>query len=355
VLYFEVTNGSPEGQSILQADPYSFCSGYQVRVSSDEKPAGTCGVAGWGGSCLSSNTLLPPQKTRTERILLNYEHKIDEPGEYDIEAIRCLPYADAKADYFSASRTDLEVRMQLHFRVDEKATPDQKALQEAVAELQSRDMTVRLEAARTLATLRPRSLETTLLGFAENEEFKRFAPLAFHKLNTTRSMAAMAELLVRSKVGTYEHMESAKYLGESGDPQWFPLLAEVAHNNAQISNYVADAAQSGGTQAVPLLAELLRSPDKEFTVLNAASGLGYTEAREAVPILLGLLGSPTPGVSERALWSLQQLTHMSRGGDRFSGESPQSQSARWIRWWARSQSTARIYKANECGEFSPLP
>jgi len=105
---------------------------------------------------------------------------------------------------------------------------------------------------------------------------------------------------------------------------------------------------------MPLLVELLRSPDKEYTVLNAASGLGYTGAREAVPILLGLLSSSNTGVGERALGSLQQLTHMRLDGD-HSAVSPQPQSARWIQWWTRSQGTARIYKASECGEFSPLP
>ena len=355
VLLFEVTNGGPVGQNIVQADPYSFCSGYQVHVSSDYDAKSTCEIAGWGGSCLSSYALLPPGKTRTERILLNYEHRVDEPGEYDVEAIRHLEYADANAEPFTAPKNDLEVRTQLHFRVDETAAPNLKTLQRFVTELQSPDMPVRLEAARTLASVGPRSLETTLLQFAENDELRRFAPLAFRKLNTTRSMAALAELLVKSKAGSYEHLESAKYLGESGDPRWFPLLAEVARHNARVSNYVAAAAQSGGSQAIPLLTELLRSPDKEFTVLNAASGLGYTGAREAIPILLGLLGSSDTGVAERALGSLQQLTHVSLGGDRFSSESPQSQSFRWIRWWAQAQTTARIYKVSECGQFSALP
>ena len=355
VLFFEVTNNSHTGQNILQAEPYSFCSGYEVHVSSDYDPNSSCRLAGGGISCLSSHVLLPPGKSRTERILLNYEHMTDKPGEYDVEAIRHLPYADEKVDYFSTATSDLEVRAQLHFRVDETSTPDEKALRGFVTDLKSRDMGVRLEAARTLATLGPRSLERTLLGFSDNEEFRRFAPLAFHKLNTERSMAAMAELLVKAKTGSYEHIESAKYLGESGDSRWFPLLAEVARSNARISNYVAYAAQSGGPDAVPLLIGLLRSPDKEYTVLNATSALGETGAREAIPILLALLSSSDPGVAGRALGSLQQLTHLSLGGDRFNNASPQSQAARWMRWWAHSQGTVRIYKASECGQFSRLP
>src|SRR5260370_35371318 len=205
-------------------------------------------------------------------------------------------------------------------------------------------MGVRLEAARTLATLGPRSLERTLLGFSDNEEFRRFAPLAFHKLNTERSIAAMAELLVKAKTGSYEHIESAKYLGESGDSRWFPLLAEGGSSNARSSNYVAYAAQSGGPDAVPVRIGVLRSPDKEYTVLNATSALGETGAREAIPILLALLSSSDPGVAERALGSLQQLTHLSLGGDPLTNSSPPPPPSRWLHELADSRGKGRRCK-----------
>jgi hypothetical protein len=352
-LYFEAKNDGSSGENVTQANPYSFCSGYQIRVSTDPSPDSVC-VKGFAGSCLSSDVVILPGKSRTERILLNYEHSIDAPGAYDVEATRHLSYADSKLDFFSASKTVLEVRQQLHFRIDDNATPNPDALQDLVARLRSQDAAARVDAARELATLGPRSLETVLLGFAAKEEFRQFSPLAFHKLNTARSMSAMAELLVNSKPGTYEHMESARYLAESGDPQWFPLLLEVARKNARISNYVADAAQSGGEQALPFLVELTRSPDKEFSVLNAVMALGYTGSRAAVPILLELLRSPEAAISQRALGGLRQLTHVRLQSDPW-GENSQAQYGRWAQWWARSQSTARIYKPTECADFASLP
>jgi HEAT repeat protein len=96
-------------------------------------------------------------------------------------------------------------------------------------------------------------LEDTLLTFADNPEIREFAPLAFYRLNTPRSIAALAELLTKAKPGTFEHMKSADYLAEIGDQQWFPLLRDVAQQNPGISSYVDDAAELGGDKMLPTL------------------------------------------------------------------------------------------------------
>jgi hypothetical protein len=167
----------------------------------------------------------------------------------------------------------------------------------------------RMEAARTLASLAPASLEDVLLTFGDSRELQQFAPLAFHRLNTRRSMAKMAELFSNTHPGTYEHTKAAEYLAESGDLQWFPLLRDIARDNAKDVSYVMYAAELGGEAMLPTLANLLKSPDKEFTRLNAISGLGYTHTHNALPILIELLKGPdaaTVGYAER---SLQILTH----------------------------------------------
>ena len=352
-LHFEVVNDGTEGHQISRSDPYSFCSGYHIRVSTDPHPSSSC-ERGFAGSCLSSSELLIPGKSRTERILLNYEHDIAQPGEYDVEAVRYLSYGDAKADLPSQSWGKIEVRNQLHFRVDDNSFVDQEMLNSLVAQLKSERSEVRTEAARALASLGPRSLESTLLKFADSDEFKRYAPLAFSRLDTKASMSGLAELIINNKPGTYEHMESAKYLATSGDAQWFPMLAEIAKNNAQIYNYVAYAAESGGDKAIPMLLALMHSPDKVFASINAISAFGYTGSRASVPILLNLLRSPDAGTAQRALYGLRTLTHKSVGGER-GFENPQAQYSRWSEWWARSQSTARVYRASECGELAELP
>ena len=242
-LYFEVTNDGPKSVNLLQADPYSFCSGYQVSVSSDPGLRSLCGPGGIAGSCLSSKVALQPGKKRIERILLNFEHNISAPSDYEVDAVRHFDHLGTDVDYFKATKDTLEVRTKLNFRVDQNTESNPMAFQPWVNQLKSTDPEKRREAARTLASVAPPSLENTLLTFADNPEIRQFAPLAFYRLNTPRSMAAMADLLRKAEPGTFEHIKSADYLAESGDQQWFPLLREVAQKNANISSYVDDAAE----------------------------------------------------------------------------------------------------------------
>jgi hypothetical protein len=353
ILYFEVTNTGTETQNVYQADPYSFCSGYEIRVSSDPGANSSCAPMAAGGSCVSSDVPLEPGKSRTERILLNYEHKVDVAGYYEVEAARQLSYAPAGLDYFSAAKSSVDVHGQLHFHVDENATVDSTAIQSWIEQLRSADLAARREAARTLASLAPTSLEDLLLSFAKNPEFRPWAPLAFYRLNTPRSLEALADLLRNTEAGTYEHVQSADFLAKIGDPKSYPLLLEVAQKHANIANYVDDASESGGDQILPTLLTMMRSPDQEFTQPNAISAFGYTGSRSAVPILLDLLRSSDPSTAERALLGLRQLTHLTIAGERWF-DDPQSQYPKWALWWTREGVNAHIYKATECGEVRSL-
>jgi len=58
--------------------------------------------------------------------------------------------------------------------------------------------------------LRRHPWEAILLAFADNPEFRRYAPLAFHRLHSPRSMKAMADLMTASSPGTFEQMEAAR-------------------------------------------------------------------------------------------------------------------------------------------------
>lgn len=264
-----------------------------------------------------------------------------------------LPYASENLTYYSAPKTTLEVHDHLHFRVGQNTTPADITLEAWVELLRSPDLFTRREAARTLASLAPESLEETLMGFAENPEFTQWAPLAFHRLNTHRSLEGLADLLRKSERGSNESLQSARYLGESGDPEWFPLLLQVAKKHIDDGAYVYPAAESGADQALPFLIPLLQSPDHEYTRPIAISALGHTGSPAAIPILLELLRSSDSETAERALFGLQNLTHRKVGGD-VSNTNPQSQYPLWAQWWTREGSHARIYKANECGDFKPL-
>jgi hypothetical protein len=105
-----------------------------------------------------------------------------------------------------------EVQAALNFRVDENAA-QATVLQPWLDQLRSGYLLERIEAARALASVAPSSLEDTLLTFADDPYLRRFAPLAFHRLNTPRSMAAMADLLKKTQPGTFDHGQAAAYLG----------------------------------------------------------------------------------------------------------------------------------------------
>jgi HEAT repeat protein len=202
----------------------------------------------------------------------------------------------------------------------------------------------------TLASLAPVSLEATLLEFAGNPEFSRYAPLAFHRLNTPQSLQAMADLSKTAGPGTWEQMEAARYLAETGDQKWFPLLLDAV-KNWKISGYPAYAAELGGARMLPVLVDLTRNPD---TGLQAIMALGSTDTREAVPILLEFLKSPDPDIFYRAEDSLRQLTHRTSAQDTES-RGPQTEYQNWSKWWRREGATAPIYRDTECEEEIPLP
>jgi len=353
LLYFEVANIGSEAVNIPVADPYSFCSGYGIQVSSDPKPSPSCGPGGIAGSCFSSETALKPGEKRTERILLNEEHDVRAPGAYVVEAERSLGYALASVNFFEAAKSNVEVREKLLFRVGEDARIDEASLQAWVQQLKSDDGAKRREAARVLAALAPPSLEDLLLGFCDSDEFRVWAPRAMHGLNTPRSLQALADLLNKTEPGTYEHMKSADFLAETGDAKWYPVLREVAEKKPNIANYVDNAASSGGEQSLPLLLTLMQSSDKEFTRINAVTALGYTGSRMAMPILLNLLRGDDLDIAQRALFALRQLTHRTEG-DAVWSDHPQEHYARWAAWWSREGSSAPIFRAGVCGEFKPL-
>ena len=284
---------------------------------------------------------------------MNYDHDLHASGEYNVNAYRRVPFGDGDTRFNRSQRPSIEVRNQIWFRIDENAKLDPKTLKDLVDQLNNAESSTRIEAARTLASVAPTSMESVLLGFGTRNEFSQFAPLAFHRLHTKRGTAALGEFLAKSRPHSPESLERARYLGESGDPQWFPILRDLSRQNQSGGEYLYPAAESGGDEAVPFLVDKMRAPDA-FSVSIAISALAYTGSRDAVPVLLETLRSASTDSAGRALYGLERLTHFKVGaGDLFA--NPQAQYDRWSRWWAQSKNTARIYKAGECGEFAPLP
>jgi hypothetical protein len=351
-LYFQAANVGTETRDLSVFGAHSSCSVYQIRISSDPDPNLSWEPTFTGGSCLSSFITLGPGESREQRVVLNYKHEIATEGEYEVDAVTTLPNVSGLLD--SADGESLiEIHQRLHFRVDRNAAPDPNAIPRLVAQLKSPDVSEKWEAAIALASVAPQSLQDLFLGFTADTELREWAPLAFYKLNTPRSLQAMADLLRTSEVGSSESLQSAEFLAKTRDPQWYPLLLEFAQKHSNIANYVDYAAESGGEQMLPDLIHMLSSSDLETIQPNAISALPYTGSHDAVPILLELLRSPDRATSYGALVGLRELTHHTLGGERRF-DNPQSQYPKWAQWWADEGSNAPIFRADDLGEGKPL-
>src|ERR1700722_16751255 len=107
-VYFETTNSGKKPVNVYRADPYSSCSGYSIQASSDLPKNSSCEPMATGGSCLFSDRTIEPGQSVTERILLNYAHKIDFTGQYEIEAEKTLSFAPADEDFFRTTKNNFK-------------------------------------------------------------------------------------------------------------------------------------------------------------------------------------------------------------------------------------------------------
>ena len=352
-LYFDVKNtGSEAVQVSGGGDSSSVCSGYLVHVTGDHGPNDSC-PRFTGFSCLSSVQQVQPGKTVTQRVLLNPDHNLSAPGTYDIDAEREIGYSLTGLPRMGGPTARASESFQI--TIDANTEVDPAMIAAFVLQLDSKDDAASREAARVLAAIAPKSQEDTLLSFADKDRFRQFAPMALFRLRTTRSMERLAEMVKNGDPGRYEHLEAARYLAESGDPQWFPLLLETAKQTLRIADYLSDAAESGGEQSLPFLLTLLQNSEKKTYRSIAVSAFAQTGSRAAVPVLMELLRTGDQDISYRALTGLRQLTHRSVGDSTHWFNDPQSQYPQWRTWWAKEGQTAPIYKATQCGEVTPLP
>jgi hypothetical protein len=215
-VYFQAVNEGTRPLRLYSADPNSDCSAFHITISND-RPAPSCTRA---INCGSSTIVLQPNEKHVERILLNLAHNVSSAGEYSVKAEVATAFA-------YGSKITLKPAA-LHFQVDQHlAQPE--VFQPLLDQLRSSNPIERVEGARALASAAPLSLQDTLLKFADNLEFRKFAPLAFHRLNTQRSMKALKDLLDRPDLDTFEFFQTRGYLAhdECADAPWMNL--DITH------------------------------------------------------------------------------------------------------------------------------
>lgn len=367
-LNLTLLNQGNEPEEVITSDPYSFCSGYQVRISRQGSPRVAC-FQGNGGSCMSGAITLAPHGSHTERILLNYPNNsqgdlnppVSLPGDYTVDALRSIRYALLSPNwplFENPSHTEVHQVFDLHVERTLEVSPSIYA--PFVQQLASKDDQVRREAARTLATLAPPALEPLLLTFATSKDFvlKQFAPLALANLSTRTSLSALAEMLAHTEPGTYESLTAAEYLGRTHNPKWLPALLDVSDRHGAM--YLSYAAQSGEEAAIPALLARLNSTEPGVRS-SAIYALGNTGSRAAIPLLISLLkasvnpsGENSTDEAASANAALQQLTHhyvQRTLADPWVDVARQ----RWEEWWFTSGQAAKIYRPGECVPDTQLP
>lgn len=348
-LYLDLMNNGPDPAELVIGDPdQPLCSGVDIVVSNDAPP-GSCPMSrdSMRDRICSINgqvekEQLQPGKTHTYRFLLNFRNDINAPGDYSVRA-RFLGFMIPTA----FERT--EATLDFHVNTD---PVDSGAWKPWLDQLRSAPTSeARQEAAKVLASLAPVSLEETLLAFVDNPGLRRYAPLAFHRLNTPRSIEALAEI-VKAPV-TNERGDAAEYLAATNDPKWFPVLRDAAEKNPRDSVYPDYAARLGGDKMLPVLLTLAASPDKT-THLNAIAAMAAVGSSAPIPFLIDQLRSSDGDAGDRADYALQSLTHRTAIQGLLTRDQ-QNDYLKWSRWWLREGTTAPIYKDSECGERLPLP
>ena len=357
-LHFDLTNNGTEPIQVATGNSYSFCGGYRIEMSSDPAGTSSCASLGSGGSCIGGGWVIAPGETRQDKVLLNYEHDLSKAGSYHIRASRTLN-SGHPGDGLANPSNGVQVRTESQFdiQVQDGNTESLPPMFEVyVADLHSKDEERQREAARVIGSMAPPFLEDTILSMIDSPVTRPFALTGLRHLNTSRAREALAGIIQRTSGYSYEKEQSIKYLAEMGDEKYFPLLLDAAKKQEpnQARDYVLAAAQLGGEDAMPYVTSLLISPNL-FSHANGVMALPQTASRRAVPILIELLRSPDVDVGKLASIGLIRLTHRSPlEGGRWFSDLPSNEYPAWIGWWMSRGDTAAIYGPSQCGSIQPL-
>ncbi len=199
-------------------------------------------------------------------------------------------------------------------------------------------------------------MEDTLIELAKTN-FARSAVEALRRADTPKTRAALAQIAVGS-TDSMLRIEAINNLGRTNDAAYLPTLFQLMDSgNKEIQNAAAESAGTlGGVAAAQRLSFFMSDADSERRIAGV-NGLGRSRAREAVPILIGLLLDSDSNVRQAAVSNLWLLTHhaaFDRNGwaDISTAESAALVHQRWVRWWSSHVATSEMHGMTDCS--SPL-
>jgi hypothetical protein len=341
-IHFEVTNVGKDAVEYSAGDPYEWCGGYFVEVSSGSQLAHSSCAAAKANECNAAEQILAAGETVRQNVLVNYAHAVEKPGDYEIHAVRTMKYRPLNGG--GEQDFKLEKSLQVHVK-----NGDQEALQAIysvyVRNLRSPDDEIQREAERAIISGAMPWLEDTIVGMVRQYRSREFALLGLRNLNTARARDELAKIVQNTSELTPENETAVGYLAQMGDKRYFPILLELAKKTDPNAgrDYVLAAAELGGDDAVPYLKGLLGSADAN-TRANAVTGLGMTGSRAAVPVLIEALKNADGDLAKQTENALTGLTHRTA-----------EDAGKWAAWWTSEGSRAKVYGPRECGEVEGVP
>lgn len=325
----------------LQAKGSNRClDTYDFSVSG---PGAACS-ARWDPSCQDDESALEPGDAMKGQWPLDQWFRFEHEGKYKVSAMRHIPVRNSHGeiqDFTFSSKFEVNLEPADPLRV-------QSILQDFERDLHSSDPDVRHTALDVLATTAPNYFETTALRLARDEDpfVVLHAVVALGRMNTPETRAALADVIAPGKSSTESapnkpvtdygvaRIRAIEALGRSGDASYEGLIERYVDDKneyVQLAAMVA-IAELGKAEAVPQLQRFLLSPDP-VTRKNAAYGLRYSVAPDAVETLIDAIGDKDLNVRERVLASLKEVTGQSFGERVPDAVSAQKTQDEWRLWW----------------------
>src|SRR4051794_23852425 len=163
-LTFAMTNTGTDTLYFNAGSPYSFCGGYRLEVTQGnpiQHPSCNTGV---GGSCGSGTHTFRGGEQLRDKLLLNYDHDLSQPGRYHVSATRYI--STATTDDLAATVHGRQTTFTNEFDIEITA-PDDATLKTQLApyveQLKSPNEEIVREAARVLSSSASAFLESTML------------------------------------------------------------------------------------------------------------------------------------------------------------------------------------------------
>jgi HEAT repeat protein len=185
-----------------------------------------------------------------------------------------------------------------------------------------------------------------LLQFPSIDGLKRLAtPAARAKLVALSSLSDTA--------GGSLAQQAIPALGEIANSDDCSAILGIASRTKQYTQgeaYMA-AGRICREKAVPALNGALAGADEELAQ-SVATALGNTGSHQAVPVLIDLLASPDEFVRTDAEDALFTLTHRSIQ-DVSTPSAAARVSSAWRSWWFGNSDSATIYRPDECPAAIP--